>query len=717
MKAIAVARAVLWQESSKSQEGDHLKGQLAPVLHYLYRVYKIGDEVDSDRHLLVRFAQHRDTAAFTSLVQRHGPMVLGVCRRILHDTHDADDAFQTTFLLLVRKASSLRNPERIGPWLHGVACRTAMKARSLRCRNRTRQQPLCEVMAEDSTDPAWRDLRPILDDAVRALPEKYREPFVLCYLEGLTNAEAARRLACPSGTVATRLSRARDLLRARLTRRGVTLSAAGLALALATGAATASVSPSLLAVVLRMITGGAISPSVSSLTKGVCKAMLMEKLRLFGFVMAVLLSAGAGLGWLVHHAQAFEPGAPPAAAQAPRTLAPPAVPIIEAPDDNAKNATVTTKNFAVTAATPRIARLVADVAERERKEKAILWLGKELPAWSAPCPLKVAITMNGAGGATSFEYDRGRVLSRNMHVEGSLDRLLASVIPHEVTHTILADHFGNPVPRWADEGASVLGEDDEERTRHDNLAKRLLDKPTRSLPLGRLFKLTEYPDDVMVVFAQGYSVTRFLVERKDHKTYLAFVRQGMRDGWDAAAKKCYGFEDVAEMEKAWINSLIPPPGSAYGDNRGPAEEKATSARNALPVIGVANNLVSNKYVMVRFLYGTRTVTSYRKVERDDRAYYEPQTTQIPIEQVMRVDLDAVPVYDTTGKRVAPKNVTELLKESAPVLVATDGKPVDPFYLKLVKEGTLIFVVPGGISVQQPITLPQPPPPPQPAGGN
>jgi RNA polymerase sigma factor (sigma-70 family) len=680
-----------------------LKGQLAPVLHYLYRVRGTGDEGDSDRTLLQRFTRQADTAAFTSLVQRHGPMVLGVCRRILHDSHDADDAFQTTFLLLVRKASGLRNPERLGPWLHGVACRTALKARALRLRNRDRQQPLGEATAKDGNDPIWRDLRPILDDAVRALPEKYREPFVLCYLEGLTNAEAARRLACPSGTVATRLSRARDLLRSRLTRRGVTLSAAGLALALATGAATASVSPSLVAVVLRTITGGTVSPRVLSLMKGVCKAMLMEKLRVVAILFAALLTAGTGAGLLVHRSQGAEPGEPPYSAPPPVAVAPPAVPIIEPVEEKGKTATVKTKNFVVEAPTQRIARLVGDVAERERKDKAILWLGKELQPWTEPCPVKVAITMNGAGGATTFEYERDRVLSRRMHVEGALDRLLASVVPHEVTHTIFADHFGSAPPRWADEGAAVFSEDEEERTRHDKLAQRLQESK-RALPLGRLFRLTSYPDDIMVVFAQGYSVTRFLVERKDRKTYLAFVKQGMKDGWDSAAKKCYGFDDVAEMEKVWIAHIVPPNDPSRENPRRSAEDKAAS-RNALPMVGVAFLQENNRRVVFRLPNGHRTITTYRLVERDNKKYYEPQTVQIPDEQVMLMDLSAVSVYDTAGKLVAARKVIELLKGETPVLVATDGKPVDPFYLNLVKEGTLIFVVPGGISLREPMPVP------------
>src|SRR5437764_6725152 len=120
--------------------------------------------------------------------------------------------------------------------------------------------------------------------------------------------------------------------------------------------------------------------------------------------------------------------------------------------------------------------------------------------WPEPCPLRVTVTNNGSGGATSFAFDRGRVLGQNMHIEGTLDRLLASVLPHEVTHTVFAHYFRTPVPRWADEGGSVLSEDDVERYRHDQLARQILRSPGRAIPLRRLFQMTKYPPDVMVLY-------------------------------------------------------------------------------------------------------------------------------------------------------------------------------------------------------------------------
>ena len=195
-----------------------------------------------------------------------------------------------------------------------------------------------------------------------------------------------------------------------------------------------------------------------------------------------------------------------------------------------------TQNFVVEAPTAQIAQQVGQYAEHYRREKALQWLGQEMPPWPEPCPLHVTVTMSGAGGATSFAFDRGRILSMEMNIEGPLDRLLSSVLPHEVTHTVFAHYYRTPVPRWADEGGSVLSEDDIERNRHDQLVRQILNSPGRAIPLRRLFSLTQYPRDVMVLYAEGYSVTSFLVGQSSRSQFLAFVAQGMRGDWDGAAK-------------------------------------------------------------------------------------------------------------------------------------------------------------------------------------
>jgi hypothetical protein len=168
--------------------------------------------------------------------------------------------------------------------------------------------------------------------------------------------------------------------------------------------------------------------------------------------------------------------------------------------------------------------------------------------------------MNGSGGATQFAFDRGQVFGMNMHIEGSLDRLLASVLPHEVTHTVFAHTFRQPVPRWADEGGAVLSEDDIERGRHDQLVRQILNSG-RAIPLRTLFNLKDYPRDVMCLYAEGYSVSNFLVSQSSRPAFLQFIGQGMREGWDRAAQAHYRYRSVEELEQAWINSLRNPPRS------------------------------------------------------------------------------------------------------------------------------------------------------------
>lgn len=214
-----------------------------------------------------------------------------------------------------------------------------------------------------------------------------------------------------------------------------------------------------------------------------------------------------------------------------------------------------TTNFIVDAPDQRFAERVGQWAEYYRKEKALQWLGVEMPNWPRPIPLRVTVSNKGSGGATSFVFDNGRILSIQMEIEGSMDRLIASVLPHEVTHTVLAYRFKQPVPRWADEGGSVLSEDDQERVRHDQLVRQILNTPGRAIPLRRLFALKEYPRDVMVLYAEGFSVTSFLVGKSNRRAFLDFVGDGMRSGWDQAVSRHYGFSNVEALEQAWIAQL------------------------------------------------------------------------------------------------------------------------------------------------------------------
>jgi RNA polymerase sigma factor (sigma-70 family) len=297
-------------------------GELCTVLRYLHQVAALRSSGElSDGALLERFAARGEEAAFEALLQRHGPMVLGTVRRVLGDAHDAEDAFQATFLVLVRSARSVGKAGSVGSWLHGVAHRTALKARAARAARRKHERRVA-VMANNGPGAAWGELRQVLDEEVGRLPEPCRGPFVLCYLEGKTYDEAARLLGLPKGTVSTRLTRARELLRARLTRRGLALSAGLLATALSQNAAPA-VPPALAAATLSAAAQAAVSPQAAALAEGVLRAMLMSKCKV---ATAVLLAVGVVIGGAGGFAWRMQAAEQPAPGQRSRPANPPAAP-------------------------------------------------------------------------------------------------------------------------------------------------------------------------------------------------------------------------------------------------------------------------------------------------------------------------------------------------------------------------------------------------------
>jgi RNA polymerase sigma factor (sigma-70 family) len=281
-------------------------GRLRTLLQHLERARTRQDAGGpTDGQLLERFVTERQEAAFEALVWRHGTMVHNVCRRLLRDGPDAEDAFQATFLLLVRRAAAIRDREAVGSWLYRVAYRVARRARATAARA-PRPVPAEEWPARaDGDDLVWRDLRPVLDDEVSRLPEKYRRAVVLCYLSGITTEEAARQLGCARGTVLSRLAWARDRLRGRLVRRGVTLSAAGLATLLGREAASAAVPGALVVSTVKAAlwyaagkaaAAGVLSRRAVSLTEGVLQSMFLNKVKVVLLVALVLTVLGAGVG-------------------------------------------------------------------------------------------------------------------------------------------------------------------------------------------------------------------------------------------------------------------------------------------------------------------------------------------------------------------------------------------------------------------------------------
>jgi RNA polymerase sigma factor (sigma-70 family) len=303
------------------------RGRLSKVLDYLCAVASGHDAAgSSDGELLDRFLRHRDESAFETLMRRHGPMVLGVCRRLLGNVHDAEDAFQATFLVLVCKGSSVRPRGRVGAWLHGVAHRTALEARRLAVLRRTKEAlavPRIEV--PENTPDDWQ---PRLDAAIAQLPRQYREVVILCELEGKPRKEAAEVLGVPEGTVASRLARAKRLLARRLTRHMPPVT--GGAPAVPPALAVTTRQAARLVAAGNAAAGGALSARVAALAEGVVRTVFLNKLKKAAAAVLAVCVLGAAGGWLLSRLPAAEqPEPPPAAAAADRPE-----PKKEKPDDN-----------------------------------------------------------------------------------------------------------------------------------------------------------------------------------------------------------------------------------------------------------------------------------------------------------------------------------------------------------------------------------------------
>jgi RNA polymerase sigma factor (sigma-70 family) len=292
-----------------------------PLHAVLQHIRKVADAPHNgrqdDQELLLRFVDHQDGAAFAALVQRHGPMVRGVCWRLLRNEADADDACQATFLVLVRKGRSVRKRHSLASWLYGVAFRTALKAKALAAQRHVHEQRVAVAAAgEPWKEAAWRELCTVLDEEVQRLSEKYRAPLVLCYLQGRTRDEAAHQLGWSLRTLQRRLERAREILRLRLIRRGLTLSAGLLATALSERAAAAVLPVGLVNLTIKAAQSYAVGKTAAGLTsgtaaelaKGVLKAMFISKLTGVTTIILAIAVAGSGAGLWTYHALAAERG-------------------------------------------------------------------------------------------------------------------------------------------------------------------------------------------------------------------------------------------------------------------------------------------------------------------------------------------------------------------------------------------------------------------------
>ena len=266
----------------------------------------------------------------------------------------------------------------------------------------------------------------------------------------------------------------------------------------------------------------------------------------------------------------------------------------------ARNAPVVSENFVVRANDPLLAQKVSTEAERFRRELAVQWLGKELPTWNQKCPITVEVARH-AGGETSFAFmtygtGRGNPIDWRMKIFGPPDRLLDAVLPHEVTHTIFATHFGRPLPRWADEGACTTVEHASERKKnHRMLMDFLSASPSRGIPFNRMFTMRNYPHDILPLYAQGYSLAKFLILQKGKRKFLDYISEGLKNesqmhelrAWDKATNDFYGFRDLSDLQIAWLEWVRN--GSQESDFEKQVEMESASAMTLVRADNPATN--------------------------------------------------------------------------------------------------------------------------------
>ena len=211
------------------------------------------------------------------------------------------------------------------------------------------------------------------------------------------------------------------------------------------------------------------------------------------------------------------------------------------------------RNFVVQTSDPALARQIVQAAEQYRRDLAVSWLGEAMPDWSAPCVMTVRVGQGlGAGGATTFMFEGGEVFGWRMNIQGSRERIFDSVLPHEITHMILASHFRQPLPRWADEGAATSVECPAERDKHFRMLNQFL-RTRRGIPFSTMFAMTEYPADVMPLYAQGFSLAEYLIQQGGRQKYIAFLDEGLNnDQWSAAIRRHYGARDLGQLQNEWL---------------------------------------------------------------------------------------------------------------------------------------------------------------------
>jgi RNA polymerase sigma factor (sigma-70 family) len=629
--------------------------RLSPVLRHI-RAVGGGADPDgvSDAHLLANFIGHGDGAAFEALVRRHGPMVLGVCRRVLGDAHAAEDAFQATFLLLVRKARSLRRPDLLGPWLYGVARRTAAKARAVADRRR-REVSSVDVPIEPTIRESIGadDLRPVLDAALARLPARYRTPVVLCYLQGLTYAEAARHLGCPSGTVATRLARAKERLRTLLLRQGVA-PAAGLLDAVLTPDGTAAAVPEELrraavcyavAVAAGRAASASIPAAVLTLTNQVGQAMILDKLKAW---LAVVVLGMAGAGVVLYRT---------AAAETPASAEPPAV--VAAPPAAQPGA----GEHAIPLGLLR--QKVPDTYRVDVGDILGVFVEGVLGERGQPPPI---IPMNSITSGTTLPPAIGYPIP--VQEDGTLMLpLLDSPNVRGKSVTEVRDLLRNTynAQQMLAPGARALVTLARPRNYRVTVIRPGLPGPAGGPPreASTVLDLPAYENDVLTALARsgglpGRGATAVVIQRDAAgSTGVQQIRIPLRMRPDAPPP--FRPEDIVLRNGDIV--------TVEGPAAEPAADAGPAARPESPVLAPLSLSLAVAAPGGRVL------------------------VQRPAGSWQLVGAAELQAFETDGRAVGAKDLTDRLQTMTAVLVAADGRKPDPMYLRAVKPGTLILVPP------------------------
>ena len=277
-----------------------------------------------------------------------------------------------------------------------------------------------------------------------------------------------------------------------------------------------------------------------------------------------------------------------------------------------------TQNFLVTAPTSHFAQQLAILAENYRRDLAVEWLGHELPPWSEPCPIRADVGAQlGAGGATSFAFISGQPTGWTMSIQGSAERILDSVLPHEITHTIFATHYGRPLPRWADEGACTIVEHDSEKQKQHRLLYEFL-STGRGIAFNQMFAMQDYPSDMLPLYSQGYSLARFLVAQGGKRKFVEYVGDGMKwKNWTKATQTHYQFHSLSELQITWLEWVrrgcpdIASSGTQLASNAEPAPGQSAALVESRPQRADVLSFVSDSKASVPASKGTGWYTRVR----------------------------------------------------------------------------------------------------------